>query len=225
MSLTRYQNFEVEVIKRSQINKAPYNPRVIGKEAAKKLRKKIEKVGLIMPVVWNKRSGNLVGGHQRLQQLDGLEGYPGKVSDYELSVSVCDLDDKTEKEMVVFLNNPSAMGDWDYDMLADLKISSGIDFEDMGFSSFDVDDMFFGDSRFSDMFQDTSDVKKAKDTLKDIKKDRSEFTDKLKGEQSADFYFVVVCESQDSKDKMMKRLGLPVSEMYVSETKITDVMG
>lgn len=224
MSLTKYQKFEVETIKRSQINKAPYNPRMIGDDAAKRLRRKIAKVGLIVPLVWNKRSGNLVGGHQRLSQIDKLEKYPEKVSDYDITVSVCDLDDRTEKEMVVFLNNPSSQGEWDIDALADLALSSEIDFKDMGFTESDVDFLFEGDSRFSELFQDTEEVKKAKADLQDIKKERSEYAEKIKGEQSANFYFIVVCESQENKNKLLKKIGVPLSEEYVLETKINNAL-
>lgn len=221
MSLTKYQNFEIETIRRSQINQAPYNPRVIGDGAAKRLKKKIEQVGLISPIIWNKRTGNLVGGHQRLSQLDRLEKYPDKTKDYDITVSVCDLDDKTEKEMVVFLNNPSSQGEWDYDMLADLAIESEISFDAMGFTKVDVDLMFSGDDKFSELFQDTDEVKKSKNTLEDIKKDRAEFTDKLKKDQSADFYFIVVCDSQQNKDDLLRKIGVPVHEQYVSGDRVS----
>ncbi len=222
MSLTKYQNFEIETIRRSSINQAPYNPRAIGDGAAKRLKQKLEKVGLIVPLVWNKRTGNLVGGHQRLSQLDKLEKYPDKTKDYDITVSVCDLDDKVEKEMVVFLNNPSAQGEWDYDLLADLATESEISFADMGFTQVDVDFMFSGDDRFSELFHDTDDVKKSKDTLKDIKKDRSDFVDKLKKDQSADFYFIVVCESQQNKDDLLRRIGVPTCEQYISESRLAN---
>ena len=55
-----------------QINPAPYNPREDLRPddpRFKKLVKSVGEFGLVEPLVWNKRSGNLVGGHQRLKVL------------------------------------------------------------------------------------------------------------------------------------------------------------
>ena len=79
MAKSKYQAYETETIKRSDIKNAPYNPRIMDESAKKRLRKNIAKHGLVAALTWNKRTGNLVGGHQRLEQLDGLE----KNKDYE----------------------------------------------------------------------------------------------------------------------------------------------
>lgn len=60
------QQFEYGTVKRSQIKFADYNPRIIDESNQKKLVKAIRENGLIEPLVWNKRTGVLVGGHQRL---------------------------------------------------------------------------------------------------------------------------------------------------------------
>ncbi|HEM1671279.1 TPA: ParB N-terminal domain-containing protein, partial [Listeria monocytogenes] len=56
---------EIEV---SKINPAAYNPRIDlmpGDLEYEKLKKSIEEFGYIDPLIWNERTGNLVGGHQR----------------------------------------------------------------------------------------------------------------------------------------------------------------
>lgn len=111
---TKFQRFDVEAIPRGQIKNAPYNPRVIDPEARDRLRAKIQTVGLVTTLVWNRRTGNLVGGHQRLSILDELEGS----EDYTLTVSVIDVDAREEKSLNVFLNNTATMGDWDTNALA-----------------------------------------------------------------------------------------------------------
>lgn len=63
--------------------------------------------------MWNRRTGNLVGGHQRLSLLDELEG----TDDYRLTVSRIDVDDAQERALNVVLNNPEAQGNYDMDLL------------------------------------------------------------------------------------------------------------
>src|SRR5688572_26248431 len=100
-SLSRYQKFEAVTISRAEIKNAPYNPRKITEHARQKLKAKIKASGLVMTLVWNRRTGNLVGGHQRISILDELE----KSQNYLLTVSAIDVDDKQEKELNLFLNN------------------------------------------------------------------------------------------------------------------------
>ncbi|HEM1641312.1 TPA: ParB N-terminal domain-containing protein, partial [Listeria monocytogenes] len=83
---------EIEV---SKINPAAYNPRIDlmpGDLEYEKLKKSIEEFGYIDPLIWNERTGNLVGGHQRYKIL--LEGKPEN-----LTVSVVNLDINQEKAL------------------------------------------------------------------------------------------------------------------------------
>jgi hypothetical protein len=137
--LTQYQKFEMETLDRAAIKTADYNPRTISSHAQKALKDTIKGVGLLQPLIWNKRTGTLVSGHQRLASLDSLERYtPGSKKSYSLQVAVVDLDEKEERRMNVFLNNQSAMGEFDLDKLADLKVDFDISAVDMGFSTEDI---------------------------------------------------------------------------------------
>ena len=132
-----YQSFMTMKIHRSEIQEAFYNPRKISDENRKKLKKAIKENGLVMPLVWNKRTGNCVSGHQRLSILDELN----KTQDYQIEVAVIDVDEQKEVELNIFLNNQSAMGEWDTDLLIDLKETfPELDFNnDLGFNDFDLD--------------------------------------------------------------------------------------
>lgn len=224
--LSKYQQFEMVRMKRSALREHPKNPRVLLPSAGKRLKGKMKQVGLLQPVIWNKRSGWLLGGHQRLGVLDALEKYDGATGahDYLLDVSVVDLEERRELEMLVFLNNPSAMGVWETDLLAAINLDAGVDFASMGFDRMDVDMLFDGDARFSELFVDeAAEAKEAKGTLEKIKADRKASAEQLKEGNSADFYFVVVCKDQDEKDEVMKRLGVPVYEQFVSADAVLGV--
>ena len=72
MANSKYQNFTFATINRADIKNAEYNPRVMDKEAKKRLKKNLQENGLVSAITWNKRTGNIVGGHQRIEQLDAL---------------------------------------------------------------------------------------------------------------------------------------------------------
>ena len=105
-------------LKRSDILPHPKNPRQIDAKAQKTLFNKMGEIGLLQPLIVNKRTGYLLGGHQRLAVMDKHEKYKDGKNDYELDVALVDLPEKDELAMLVFLNNPSAQGTWQTDLLA-----------------------------------------------------------------------------------------------------------
>ena len=76
-----------------------------------RLKNSIETFGNVEPIVWNERTGHIVGGHQRLAVLQHL-GYTSA------EVSVVDLDEKEEKLLNVALNK--IKGQWDYSRLEEI---------------------------------------------------------------------------------------------------------
>ena len=63
---------EVQKIAAARLNPAAYNPRKELKPGSRdyeKLKRSIEEFGFVEPIIWNKASGNVVGGHQRLRVL------------------------------------------------------------------------------------------------------------------------------------------------------------
>lgn len=219
-AVSRFQKFEAVTIHRSQIKNAAYNPRVIDAHARKKLKEKIKQVGLVETLVWNKRSGNLVGGHQRIGIMDELEGSP----DYRLTVAQLDLDDKTEKQLNAFLNNPSAQGNYELDGLKALIDEVG--YEGAGFDFADVQFTFGTETDAgASMFAPGND--KAKKTIDEIK----EIKDKIKrdkskncGKDDAEFYAVVIFQTRQELDGWLEGLGLPVEERYVDGRRLQNLM-
>jgi hypothetical protein len=100
----------------SSLTPAPYNPRKVlspKSPAYRKLKASLEAFGLVEPLVWNERTGRVVGGHARLRILKEL-GYE------EVPVSVVDLTDEREMALNVVLNNLDAQGRYDPKLLKDL---------------------------------------------------------------------------------------------------------
>lgn len=117
----------------SDLNRAAYNPRVDlqpGDEDYESIRYSLEKFGLVQPIVWNRRSGNVVSGHQRLSvlQAQGVE---------ETEVSVVDLGDIEEKQLNIVLNK--AEGSWDDKKLTALLKDLGDDAAQTGFTQSEIE--------------------------------------------------------------------------------------
>lgn len=215
--LSAYQKGDTQTLKRSDLKEAVYNPRLIDEKALKRLKEGIKQHGLIgASIVWNKRTGNIVSGHQRLKALDALE----QGRDYDLQVTVIDVPEKEEKILNVQLNNVSMMGEWDIEKLGEMFENDGFSAEELGFSDLDIDIMFGGDDRFSELFEDSKGAKDTKEEIQKIKENRSEMMDRYKGEQSADFFFVVVCETQEDKDDLLRDISLPRGEQFVSSEHV-----
>ena len=59
----------IQKISVDKLNPAEYNPRKDlkpGDKEYEKLKRSIEEFGYVEPVIWNQKTGNVVGGHQRL---------------------------------------------------------------------------------------------------------------------------------------------------------------
>ncbi len=123
----------IESVPVGRINPAPWNPRADlapGEAEYERIRTSLDEFGLVEPLVWNRRSGNLVGGHQRLKVLLA-EGRT------EVDVSVVDLDPDREKALNLALNKVS--GRWDEAKLGELldELSQVPDF-DLGLTGFEA---------------------------------------------------------------------------------------
>ncbi|MHC5755424.1 MAG: ParB N-terminal domain-containing protein [Nostoc sp.] len=121
------------------------NPRIITTKQLADLRGGIKQFGLLLPPIVNKRTGKVVGGHQRIRaaQLEGLT---------EIQVRIVDLDEKAEARLGLALNRIN--GKWDYqileEVLAELSTSEAIAFS--GFSESDLVDIM---SDYEEPFEET----------------------------------------------------------------------
>lgn len=123
---------------------ADYNPRKDlkpGDKEYEKLKRSIDEFGYVDPLIWNKRTSRLVGGHQRLKVLKdmGID---------EVDVVVVDMDEEKEKALNVALNKIS--GDWDKDklmlLITDLQ-GEDFDVSLTGFDPEELDDLFKDDMK------------------------------------------------------------------------------
>lgn len=118
-----------EVLHRSLLKPFELNPRTIDPVAFRRLVESVRRSdGLIQPPVWNRRSGNVVAGHQRLKALDQVRG----TEDYELTVCVVDLSEAEEIETNIRLNSPLLSGEYDVSLLDQLLERSDVDLEYTG---------------------------------------------------------------------------------------------
>lgn len=99
----------IEKKKISDLKPAPYNPRKSSDKQEENLKKSLEKFGVVEPIVFNKRTGYIVGGHFRIRELKKL-GYK------EVDCVIVDLNEDDEKELNIRLN--ANTGEWDWDKLA-----------------------------------------------------------------------------------------------------------
>jgi hypothetical protein len=164
---------------------------------------------------------SLLGGHQRLAVMDKLEKYKDGKNDYQLDVAIVELDEKSELEALVFLNNASAAGSWNTDLLAELNLDLGTSFDAMGFDKLDVDLLFDGDSRFeTELFTDTAEVSEIKSGLEEVKEARAASKEKMAEAAEAEHYFIVVCRDGTEKGDILTRMKTPTYERYVSSERL-----
>ena len=130
---------EIQIIPTEQLNLTKYNPRKDlkpGDEEYEKLKRSIEQFGYVEPIIWNRTTSNVVGGHQRLKVLRDI-------GINEVECVVVELSEEKEKALNIALNKIS--GEWDKDKLA-LVIADlqGADFDVSltGFDPAELDDLF-----------------------------------------------------------------------------------
>ena len=129
----------IQKLAAAKLKAAKYNPRrdlKPGDVEYEKLRRSVEEFGYVEPVIWNSRTGNIVGGHQRYKVLTAM-GYQ------EIDCVVVDLDEQREKALNVALNKIG--GEFDIPLLTDLLrdlSADGFDVSLTGFDAAEMDDLF-----------------------------------------------------------------------------------
>ena len=154
---------EIKKMPISQITKADYNPRVElrpGNPAYEKLKRSIETFGFCEPLIFNRRTDHLVGGHQRLAVLKNL-------SYTEAEVVIVDLPLEQEKAFNIGLNK--IQGSWDERklvlLLDELIKEPDFNFEFTGFELPEatklIDDILTPDNSDEENFDIDSELQKA----------------------------------------------------------------
>lgn len=120
---TRAVRITMRTIALSELKPAGYNPRKISEQALRGLAASIGRFGLVQPIVWNRRTGNVVSGHQRLRVLIDQGAT-------ETDVVEVDLDETAERALNVSQNNPNISGEYEDDALqAILRDLSAVEYD------------------------------------------------------------------------------------------------
>ena len=113
----------VKVVPTNSLKPSGYNPRWISDEAFAGLKKSIASFGLVDPIVVNKKTGNIISGHQRHKVLTAS-------NEDQALIREVDLSEIEEKALNVTLNSPAISGDFTADLgpiLDDIKLDLGGD--------------------------------------------------------------------------------------------------
>lgn len=151
----------IEKKKVVDIQRAIYNPRIALKEGDKayeKLKRSIEEFGYVEPIIINKTTGNVVGGHQRLTVLQdmGVE---------EVDCVIIEVDETKEKQLNIALNKVT--GDWDIPALKDLleELDTGdVDMSLTGFDDWEIENLMTQCNVDIDSFFENKENKKEEDS-------------------------------------------------------------
>ncbi len=155
---------EIQKIPAARLNPAAYNPRVDlkpGDKEYEKLKRSINEFGYVEPVIWNRQTGNVVGGHQRLKVLMDL-------GQTEIDCVVVDLDLAREKALNIALNK--IQGDWDEDKLAAIMADFDAEAFDVSLTGFDANEVdallnrFYSHEAEEDDFDAGAEKKKIQET-------------------------------------------------------------
>jgi ParB-like chromosome segregation protein Spo0J len=128
----------IETLPLTDLKPAPYNPRISlkpGMPAYERLARSLSEFDLVQPIVWNRTTGHIVGGHQRLEILKA-RGIT------QVECVVVELSLEREKALNVALNNDNLAGDWDTAKLQDLLAElDGLPDFDVTLTGFDENDL------------------------------------------------------------------------------------
>lgn len=99
------KEWPIKTMKMMDLHINPDNPRTISESSMEALRNSIGRFGFVEPIIWNERTGNIVGGHQRYRVLveQGVE---------ETEVIVLDMPEEEELALNVTLNNDAIQGEF-----------------------------------------------------------------------------------------------------------------
>ena len=214
----KYKQSETVVIKRSQINFAPYNPRKEDPEVIKKLKKNFKTVGYLGGIGWNQLSSYLVSGHKRVQ------------TDYEIKVEAVELDDKTEREQNIFMNSPSAMGEFDMEKIKVLVPE--IDYKAAGLSEADMN--IYGisvmqdeiSSELSDTLGDFEEIQRPFEERKAAVKEMKEQIRQQAEQKAEDIesYVMLNFKSYRAKSSFMLRFGFRPDDKIIPGEMFSDMV-
>lgn len=229
-----YKQSETVVIKRSQINFAPYNPKNHTKEQINEIKKNIKRVAFLGGIVWNVITGNLIDGHKRVMALDVLNKYDGTSNaDYEVKVEKIELDLKTEKEQNIFQTQSRTQFDLDSlsTMIPDIDYkNAGLTDEDLQLIGIDFTFQTETEQSITDEINNLIvPVQNQKEAVKQAKKELSQaekiaHNKEVKAQvmqeaqdkaENMEAYVMISFEDYKTKAAFMERFGFDAREKFL----------
>jgi len=128
-------DMNIDYIPIELIKLSPYNPRKDlkpGEPEYEKLKRSLVEFGYVDPIIWNKSTGNIVGGHQRFKIMRDM----GMTS---IKCVVLELEPDREKALNIALNKIA--GEWNMPALADLMKDLAAQGFDLTMTGFDADEI------------------------------------------------------------------------------------
>lgn len=208
------QQSETTVIRRSQINLNPINPKRHTDEKVRLQKKNLEKRGYLGGIVWNRLSGNLIDGHRRIQAMDLYYKYDGTPeTDYDVKVEAVEYDETTEKEQLTYM----AVGNTRADMSLIADYAADIDLSDVGLSEADLNailsfaDIDVGGAPEIETIIPVSPSAK-KEHVKNIKEQVKSAA--IEREQTENAYITLSFSTFEAKTAFCQLIGVDVNERY-----------
>ena len=171
------------------------------------------------------------------------EEYKYPKNDYSLQVSMINVDEETEVKINIFLNNPAAQGEWDNELLQEIKLSyPDIDFQkDLAFDMLDMQYIFAGSSLFDDdnnLFDTNPEqndivdmveqakkadrLKEARQAERDMRKAENRSDDDYQAKYD-DYTLTLVFENNAAKQDFCRRAHIETKEKFVKSSILYDV--
>lgn len=235
MTMKELKQSETRIIKRSQMNLNPINPKRHSDEKVKLQKKNLQKVGFLGGIVWNEKSGNLIDGHRRIKAMDLHYKYDGtSKTDYDVKVEVVALDDKAEKEQLTYM----AVGNTkpDIDLIA--GYISDIDYTDVELDIGELNDILsintaipsFSDS-LDDLLSPVSSFDEIENPVMDektyeAKKEHMKFIKQqvkesaIERQQNEEAFITLSFSSYEAKDNFCDLLGISTDDKFVKGEEV-----
>jgi hypothetical protein len=151
---SQIKQWAIEMVSLADMKPAPYNPRTISPKHLAGLTMSLKRFGYVEPIIWNRLTGYIVGGHQRFKVLS-KEGVK------EAQVVVVEMSVEDELAANLTMNNPEVEGQWDDPALELLSRVEAVDPDFFAGAGFDelrkaVEDMAptSGEDSYSDKNQE-----------------------------------------------------------------------
>lgn len=219
---------ETVIIKRSQINFAPYNPKRHTEESVKQQLNNFKKVAFLGGIVWNETTGNLVAGHKRVMSWDIFHKYDGtSKTDYNLKVEKIKLTEKQEKEQNIFMDARSTNTEQSYDLLAimlpdlDYKLA-GLTADELNLISIESPMMDIAPK--AEIQADYKEIGKDFEQKKaDVKAAKAKIKDEIFTNQG-DSYVSLSFDNYENKCAFMERFGFGNDLRFIKGESFSDLI-